>query len=99
MLEHSVEALPRQSGRLLQMAGLDYSVDVTRPAGSRILAASVGGSALEPARRYRVAVPDFLARGGDGYVLLTEAPSLVSSEEGPGLIEIVVEAIERGASP
>jgi len=99
MLEHSVEALPRPSGRFLQMAGLDYTVHVTRPAGSRILAASVGGNALDPARRYRVAVPDFLARGGDGYLLLTEVPNLVSSEDGPGLIEIVVEALERGVSP
>jgi 2',3'-cyclic-nucleotide 2'-phosphodiesterase (5'-nucleotidase family) len=89
ILEHSVEALPRPSGRF----------DVTRPAGSRILAASVGGNALDPARRYRVAVPDFLARGGNGYVLLTEAPNLASSEDGPGLIEIVVDALERGVSP
>jgi hypothetical protein len=46
-----------------------------------------------------VAVPDFLARGGDGYVLLTQAHTVVRSEDGPGLIEIVVEALERGASP
>jgi hypothetical protein len=62
-------------------------------------AASVGGNALKPFRRCRVAVPDFLARGGDGYVALTEAPGLVSSEDGPELIEIVVEVLERGASP
>ena len=62
-------------------------------------AASVGGNALKPVRRYRVAVADFLARGGDGYVVLTEAPGLVSSEDGPELIEIVVEALERVASP
>jgi len=99
ILEHSVEALPRPSGRFLQTAGLDYTADITRPAGRRIVAASVSGNALDPARRYRVAVPDFLARGGDGYVLLTEAPSLVSSEDGPGLIEIVVAALEGGASP
>jgi 5'-nucleotidase/UDP-sugar diphosphatase len=99
ILEHSLEALPRPNGRFLQTAGLDYTMDASRPAGSRILSASVGGRALEPARRYRVAVPDFLARGGDGYVLLGQARSLVASENSPGLIEIVVEALERGASP
>jgi 2',3'-cyclic-nucleotide 2'-phosphodiesterase (5'-nucleotidase family) len=99
ILEHSVEALPRPNGRFLQTAGLDYTMNASRPAGSRVLSASVAGRALEPARRYRVAVPDFLARGGDGYVLLAQARSLLSSEDGPGLIEIVVEALERGASP
>lgn len=99
ILERSVETLPQPNGRFLQTAGLDYTMDVGRPAGSRILSASIGGSPLDPTRRYRVAVPDFLARGGDGYVLLTQALALVPSEDGPGLIEIVVEALERGASP
>ena len=74
-------------------------MDAGRPVGSRILSASIGGNALDPTRRYRVAVLDFLARGGDGYVLLTQAHTVVPSEDGPGLIEIVVEALERGASP
>jgi 5'-nucleotidase len=98
-LERSVEALPRPNGRFLQLAGLHYTVDVTQPVGSRIVSASVGGNPLDPVRRYRVAVPDFLARGGDGYDRLAEARPLVSSEDGPGLIEIVIEALERGASP
>lgn len=99
VLERSVEALPQPSGRFLQTAGLDYVLDASRPTGSRILTVLVGGEPLDPARRYRVAVPDFLARGGDGYTQLTEARTLLSGEEGPGLIEIVVEALERGASP
>ena len=99
ILEHSVEVLPQPSGRFLQTAGLEYTMDVARPAGRRLLSASIGGGPLDPTRRYRVAVPDFLARGGDGYVLLTQAHPVVPSEDGPGLIEIVVEALERGASP
>jgi len=99
ILERSVEALPQPAGRFLQTAGLDYAVDAARPPGSRVLTVSVGGAPLDPVRRYRVAVPDFLARGGDGYTQLAEVRTLLSGEEGPGLIEIVVEALERGASP
>jgi 5'-nucleotidase len=95
-LEHSVEALPRPAGRFLQTAGLDYVLDASRPAGSRILSISVEGNPLEPARRYRVAVPDFVARGGDGYSDLAASRTLVSGEEGPGLLEIVADALERG---
>jgi 5'-nucleotidase len=98
-LERSVEALPQPAGRFLQTAGLDYAFDAGRPPGSRLLSVSVGGSPLDPARLYRVAVPDFLARGGDGYNALAEARTVVSGEEGPGLIEIVIEALERGSSP
>jgi len=96
-LEHSVEALPRPAGRFLQTAGLDYVLEASRPPGSRILSVSVGGNPLDPARRYRVAVPDFVARGGDGYSALAASPTLVSGEEGPGLMEIVADALERGA--
>jgi len=98
-LERSVDALPEPAGRFLQTAGLDYGLDARRPPGSRILAVSVGGDPLDPARRYRVAVPDFLARGGDGYSALAASRTLVSGEEGPGLIEIVVDALEGGTSP
>ena len=96
-LEHSVEALPRPAGRFLQTAGLDYVLDASRPPGRRILSVSVEGHSLDPARRYRVAVPDFVARGGDGYSALAASPTLVSGEEGPGLMEIVADALERGA--
>ncbi len=98
-LERSVEALPRPAGRFLQTAGLDYVLDAGRPAGRRILSVSVRGNPLDPARPYRVAVPDFLARGGDGYSALAASRTLVSGEEGPGLIEIIVDALEEGTSP
>jgi len=97
-LEHSVEALPRPAGQFLQTAGLDYVLDASRPAGARILSVSVEGNPMEPARRYRVAVPDFVARGGDGYSALAASRTLVSGEEGPGLMEIVADALERGMS-
>jgi 5'-nucleotidase len=98
-LEHSVEALPQPSGRFLQTAGLAYVLDAARPPGSRLVSVSVGGEALDPRRRYRVAVPDFLARGGDGYTALAEATSVVPGIDGPGLIEIVAKALEGGRSP
>jgi 5'-nucleotidase len=98
-LEHSVEALPQPAGRFLQTAGLTYVLDVARPPGSRIVSVSVRGEALDPGRRYRVAMPDFLARGGDGYTALAEATTVVPGVDGPGLIEIVVEALEGGSSP
>jgi 5'-nucleotidase / UDP-sugar diphosphatase len=98
-LEHSVSALPQPAGRFLQTAGLRYSVDPERPPGARVGAVEVQGQPLEPGRAYRVAVTDFLARGGDGYAMLAAGRVVVSAEEGPGLIETVLEAVEQGRLP
>jgi len=98
-LEHSVSALPRPAGRFLQTAGLVYVVDVARAPGSRVSGIVVEGRPLDLAGRYRVAVPDFLARGGDGFTALGASRVLVSGEEGPGVVEVVTKALQQGASP
>jgi len=98
-LERSVASLPRPAGAFLQTAGLSYSADLGRPPGERITRLEVGGRPLRPEGRYRVAVPDFLARGGDGYAVLKAGRPLVSPEEGPGLIDTVLEAVARGRFP
>ena len=98
-LEYSVSALPQPAGRFLQTAGLRYAVDPKRPPGARVGTVEVQGRPLDPGRPYRVAVPDFLARGGDGYAMLAAGRVVVSAVEGPGLIETVLEAVERGRLP
>ena len=52
-----------------------YSYDLTRPAGSRVDAASIklDGVALGPATSYRVTVNNFIAGGGDNFTVLKEA--------------------------
>lgn len=98
-LERSVGALPRPAGHFLQTAGLRYDVDADRHPGQRVSAIEVQGAPLDPARAYRVAVPDFLARGGDGYAMLARSRVLVPAEHGPGLIDTVFRALEAGRSP
>jgi len=53
--------------RLLQIAGLTYAYDTSRPRGSRIDRSSVliNRAPLVPTQRYRVATTDFLWGGGD----------------------------------
>jgi 2',3'-cyclic-nucleotide 2'-phosphodiesterase (5'-nucleotidase family) len=62
-LEHSVDELPRPSGHFLQTSGLRFEVDAARPPGQRVGSVEVEGRPLDPAGVYRVAVPDYLARG------------------------------------
>jgi 5'-nucleotidase len=98
-LEHSVDELPRPTGHFLQTAGVRFTVDTARPPGRRIAAIEVGGQPLDPAGRYRVAVPDYLARGRDGYPMLAAARVLLAPEDGPGLIETVLAGLTAGRSP
>jgi 2',3'-cyclic-nucleotide 2'-phosphodiesterase (5'-nucleotidase family) len=98
-LEHSVDELPRPTGHYLQTAGLQMAVDATRPPGRRVGEVRIGGRLLDPAARYRVAVPDYLARGKDGYPMLAASRILLAPEDGPGLIETVLEGLAGGRSP
>lgn len=100
-LEHGVSAEGAGGPRLLQVAGLRYTVDGRRPAGSRVLRVDVvdekgGVTPLDLKARYGVIVPSYLAEGGDGYEVLKEGSVLPS----PDPIDVdVVEAYLRAHDP
>jgi 5'-nucleotidase len=53
-------------------ASLHYAYDLKRPAGQRILDATVNGAPLQDDRVYRVAMSNFLASGGDNFTVFRE---------------------------
>ncbi|WP_420125332.1 bifunctional metallophosphatase/5'-nucleotidase [Longimicrobium sp.] len=61
----------RGEGRFLQVSGLRFAFDRSRPANQRVTSVEIQrGGAWEPLddnRVYIVAVPDYLFSGGDGY--------------------------------
>lgn len=98
-LERSVDELPRPTGHFLQTAGVEFAVDPAQPPGRRVGAVTVAGQPLDPGGRYRVATLDYLARGQDGYPMLAASRLLLGPEDGPGLIETVLEGLAAGRSP
>lgn len=52
--------------------GLTYTWQADAPAGERVQDLRLHGQSLEPTQSYRVTVNNFLAEGGDGFVLLKE---------------------------
>lgn len=66
-LENGVSKLPAAEGRFPQLSGLEYTMDPSQPAGSRIISAYVNGVPIDKAKVYTVATNDFIAAGGDGY--------------------------------
>lgn len=71
---------PRQP-RILQVSqGFSYAWDGRRPAGQHVVPESVmlDGAPIRDDAVYRVAMPDFLAQGGDGMTLFTEGRNPVT---------------------
>ena len=58
---------------LIPSSGFTFTYDRSRPAGERIVSMALNGAPIDPTRTYRVTVNNFLASGGDGFSLLSQA--------------------------
>jgi 2',3'-cyclic-nucleotide 2'-phosphodiesterase/3'-nucleotidase len=50
-------------------SGIDYTIDLTKPMGSRIVKAMTGSGDIDPNKKYRVAVSNFRANGTGDYTM------------------------------
>ena len=67
LLEHSVSRVEDLDGRFLQVSGLHYEYDGSKPVGQRIMSIkNAQGQPLEKGR-YTLAISDYMLEGGDGY--------------------------------
>ena len=64
---------------LLPSNGFTFAYDLSRPAGSRVVAMRLDGKAIDPAARYRVTVVNFLASGGDNFTVLRDGTDAVDA--------------------
>ena len=95
MLEHGVarSAEDAQPGRFPQVSGIRFTFDAGRPAGSRVIEATVNGVPLDDNKKYSLATTDFLAEGGDGYEILKSARVLIAKEQGQSDFDVVRQSI------
>ncbi|XP_064539669.1 apyrase isoform X2 [Drosophila montana] len=88
-LEYGVSKIDLDNGVtssyiMLQVAGLKVTYDYTKPVNSRVVSVLVRCAdcdvpiyePLEPAKVYRIASPDFLQGGGDGFTMLAEGTDI-----------------------
>lgn len=57
--------------------GFRYTVDMSRPEGDRVVSMSLNGTAIDPAKDYRITTNSFLANGGDSFSLLIRQRDMV----------------------
>ncbi len=74
---------PKVPGFNYDMAqGVEYEIDLTRPAGNRILNLRRNGKPLRPDEKLRIAVNNYRAGGSGGYEVFRGAKILWRSSEG-----------------
>ena len=111
-LEHGVSGIratnPRELSRFLQVSGLRLTYDPARPArhsacpprvkGSRITQVSVADAPLDDKRKYRVAINNFMAEGGNGYCMFLNAPRVSAPGLSRLLTDMTVEYIKQSGA-
>jgi len=76
-LENGVSQVEQNAGRFAQVAGLRYTWERARPAGSRIVSVEVRGAngqftPIEADTVYTVATNNFVRQGGDGFSVMRD---------------------------
>ncbi len=89
-MENGLAQVPVPAGRFPQVSGIKLVFDPKRPMRRRVTAMDVAGKPLEPSRVYRIAILDFLARGGDDYVTFREAKRITPDADAPLLANEVI---------
>jgi 5'-nucleotidase len=82
---------------MLQVSGLSYSWDSTKPAGQRVVSVKLpDGTEMDPNKTYSVTANSFLSNGGDGFTLFAQARN---KEIGPIDLEAFVHFISSQPKP
>ena len=82
--------------RILQISGLSYTWDASRPDNDRIVEIRQGGTAIDRTATYTVTVNSFLAEGGDKFSVLTKGTNRVM---GPVDMEALVAYVKKLPQP
>lgn len=91
-LENGVSDLSGDAGRFIQISGVRFAYDPTKPVGSRIVYAVLSdGKPVDPNATYKVAANDFMVVGGDGYTALTKMVNPITRDQ---LYEVAVNYVK-----
>lgn len=89
-LERAVSFAPQPSAGFLQVSGVRFVYDASKPGGKRVTSATVGGAALDAARVYKVATTKPLANGQQGYFQIWDKDQ-ISGDSGKTLASALAE--------
>lgn len=95
-IEHGLSGLDNVLGRFLQISGLQIKYNSSNTAGSRLISVLHQGQKLEVDKQYKVAMSNYLAKGGDDYHIWQDTSHLSYARQPNVLIsEIVINHIKE----
>ncbi|NLS15140.1 LysM peptidoglycan-binding domain-containing protein [Rhizobium sp. P40RR-XXII] len=93
-LENGLSQIDDGAGRFPQVAGLKYSFDKSKPAGSRLLSVDVQEGTefkpIDPEKAYGVVSNNYMRAGGDGYAVFAK-DGKNAYDFGPNLESVVAD--------
>jgi len=78
--------------------GFAYTIDRSAPDGQHVVAMTLNGQPIDPARTYRVAVNNFLQQGGDGFTVLTQGRFVTGGGNDLDALETFIESGVRAST-
>ncbi|MEM7427843.1 MAG: 5'-nucleotidase C-terminal domain-containing protein [Pseudomonadota bacterium] len=84
----------RADSRFQHVSGLTVEADSSKLPGERIVSASMGGTALDPAAKYRVSTNGLIASGRRGYEVMKEDTVILGETDGELVSNIVTKHVE-----
>lgn len=82
-MENGLAQVPVPAGRFPQVSGIKVVFDPKQPMRKRVISLEVAGKPVEPKQIYRIAILDFLARGGDDYATFRQARRVTPDADAP----------------
>jgi 2',3'-cyclic-nucleotide 2'-phosphodiesterase (5'-nucleotidase family) len=92
-LEHGVSKVEEGAGRFPSTSGLAMTWSRSAAPGERVKSVTVNGKPLEMMATYTVATNDFMAKGGDGYIVFTEAKTLLDAAAAKYMATMVMDFV------
>lgn len=92
-LKGVIEFALREGTRyILEISGATLVVDLSKPAGARIVEMKVGDALLVPTQIYRVCTNSFLAQGGDNQIIFTQGQN--AEDTGVTVLDATIDRVK-----
>ncbi|WP_087974200.1 bifunctional metallophosphatase/5'-nucleotidase [Oceanobacillus rekensis] len=89
--ENSVSRVESLGGGFLQVSGIQYSYNPSLPVGARVQSITINNEPIDLEKDYLVAMPNYIAGGGDGYTMFADNETLVDDTNAQTDAEVLIQ--------
>ncbi len=95
-MENALSMIEENKGRFLHLSGASVVFDSKAKPGQRLREFKVAGADVKDSKLYKIATSDYLASGGDDFIMLKNAKAIeLNTRISPLLSEVVINQIRQ----